>query len=147
MKKIILLLIVGSCAFSLQAATRVDAGAAGTDSAKIARKIKDLNEDLANLKSQLAEVQKKIPIDSVNLENLLSKSHDAQLDSKKAAKDAVGGDVGDAKKAEKEAKRAADATDDAHDAQSLLDDDRKTLKKLNKRIEKTQEKLNKLQTQ
>ena len=83
------------------------------DAEKLSKKIKSLQDDLADYKSELSKVQTKIPTDSLALVNATSKSKDALADSKKAASSAVGGDLSDAKKAEKKAKEAADASDDA----------------------------------
>ena len=115
------------------------------DTVKINRKLKSLNEDLADYKAELVKIQNQVPVDSVALITATSKSEDALAASKKAANNAVGGDLSDAKSAEKKAKKAADASDDANDAKKQLESDRKTIKKLNKKIEKTQKKIDKLQ--
>ena len=116
------------------------------DTAKINKKIRNLQADLAGYQADLAKTQIQIPVDSVAVITLRAKSNDALDDSKKAANDAVGGDLSDAKKAAKKAKQAANAASDAHSAQKQLDADRKRLKKLTEKIAKTEQKINDLQT-
>jgi chromosome segregation ATPase len=147
MKKIFLLFAAMLCHSIFAEASAIQTDTVKKDTAKINRKIRDLQADLADYKSQLTKVQNQIPIDSVALIKATAKADDALADSKKAANNAVGGDLGDAKKAEKKAKEAANAKDDAHDAQKQFEDDQKQIKKLNKKIDKTQKKINELQSQ
>jgi len=145
MKKAILLFaILFSCAAISKASVRMPADSA-KDAEKLSKKMKSLQDDLADYKSQLSKVQSQVPTDSVALVNATAKSKDALADSKKAASTAVTGDLSDAKKAERKAKEAADASDDQHDAQKRLNSDRKSVEKLLKKIEKTQKKLDGLQ--
>ncbi len=116
------------------------------DTGKINKKIRNLQADLSGYQSDLTKTQSQIPIDSVALINATAKSNDALADSKKAASDALGGDLSDAKKAAKKAKQAANASSDADDAQRQLDKDRKKVKKLNAKIAKTEKKISDLQT-
>jgi peptidoglycan hydrolase CwlO-like protein len=148
MKKALLLsiLLVSAILYS-KASANIHIDRAGTDTAKINRKIKDLQSDMTGYQSDLNKLQKQLPVDSLASVNADSKAKDALDESKKAASHAVGGDVSDAKKAEKKAKEAADAKDDASDAQKQLDKDRKKIKKLNKNIEKAQKKIAELQSQ
>lgn len=125
----------------------VSKASAQTDTAKINKKIKELQSDLAGYQTELIKVQTQIPLDSVAAVKTGSEAEDALHDSKKAASKAVGGDLGDARKAEKKAKEAAKAKDDAADAQKQLDNDRKKVKKLAKKIKKAQKKLSQLQSQ
>ncbi|HVV55558.1 MAG TPA: hypothetical protein VHC47_09550 [Mucilaginibacter sp.] len=118
-----------------------------TDTAKVNKKIKNLQSDLAGYQTELIKVQTQIPLDSVAAVKAGSEADDALADSKKAASKAVGGDLGDARKAEKKAKEAAKAKDDAHDAQKQLDKDREKVKKLTRKIEKAKKKLSELQSQ
>ncbi|MBS1524539.1 MAG: hypothetical protein JST19_02755 [Bacteroidetes bacterium] len=148
MKKILLLsAALFFCALFSKASTHLYAAKAGADTAKINRKIKDLQSDLSDYQADLVKVQNQLPSDSVASVNAGSKAADALDESKRAARRAVGGDLDDAKKAEKKAKEAANAKDDADDAQKQLDEDRKKIKKLNKKIEKTQKKIADLQSQ
>lgn len=148
MKKALLLLTILLSVSMLSKASGLSrADSTKKDTAKINRKIKDLQSDLSDYKADLTKTLNRIPTDSIAFVNATSKSNDALADSKKAAADAVGGDVGDAKKAEKKAKQAANASDDADDARKQLDSDRKDVKKLLKKIEKTQKKIDKLQSQ
>lgn len=116
------------------------------DTAKMNTIIARLNLKLAQLKEQLNSRQKQIPVDSVKLEKLLSRSHDEQVKSKRKSEAAIGGDADDAKLAEKQAKRAAKHTKEAEQAAERLERSYKKKKDLNKKIEKTQLQLNKLQT-
>jgi chromosome segregation ATPase len=145
MKKVLLLFAI-LLSFTLiskaSAQPQVDSA---KDAARASKKIKGLQEDLADYKADLTKTLNRIPADSVAFVNATTKSNDALSDSKKAAANAVGGDLGDAKKAEKKAKAAANASDDAHDAKKQLDSDRKYVKKYLKKIEKTQKKIDKLQ--
>ncbi|MBS1502045.1 MAG: hypothetical protein JST32_08295 [Bacteroidetes bacterium] len=148
MKQIVLLsAALIFCLLHSKASTHILTGNAGADTAKISKKIRDLQSDLADYQSDLAKVQAQLPADSIAWVKADSKASDALDESKKAARRAVRGDLDDAKKAEKKAKEAADAKDDASDAQKQLDDDRKQIKKLNKKIEKTQKKISGLQSQ
>ena len=147
MKKIVLILAIVSYALYSKASVAREMPAIKPDSAAISKKVKDLNDKIADLKSQLAKVQNDLPTDSAKYQELLSKSLDEQKKSKDYAKDAVGGDVGDANKAAKQAKRAADATDDANDAKKQFDKDKKKIKNLTKDIQKTQNKIDKLSAQ
>ena len=148
MRKLLLLLIIFLCYSSFsQAAAYLHADTVKKDTVKINKELRSLNADLAEYKADLATALNKVPVDSVALVTAISKSEDALSASKKAANNAVGGDLGDAKNAEKKAKKAADATDDANDAKERLESDRKTIKKLNKKIDKTQKKINDLQAQ
>jgi chromosome segregation ATPase len=146
MKKLLFVLAILCYAFNSQAATIFKADTVTKDTAKINKKIKDMNTDMLNLKAQKTDVQGKIPVDSVKLVNLTETAHDAQVKSKNAANSAVGGDLSVSEKSEKLAKKATNITDDQHDAEKQLDNDRKKLKNLDKEIEKTQKKLDKLQT-
>jgi uncharacterized protein YlxW (UPF0749 family) len=147
MKKVLFLFaILLSCTLVSRASVHLQNDTTKKDTAKINRKIRDLQADLSDYKADLTKTQNRIPTDSIAFVNATSKSTDALADSKKAAADAVGGDLGDAKKAEKKAKAAASASDDANDAKKQLDSDRKDVKKLLKKIEKTQKKIDKLQS-
>ena len=147
MKKIFFVLMLIGFAFHSQAAVKLNTGAIN-DTAKIVNdpKVAKFNEKLLKLKTDSAEYQNKIPADQKNLQDALSKSHDSQEESKKASNNAVGGSVGDAKKAEKAASQASDDTKDANDAQKQLDKDQKKVKGITKDIEKLQKKINDLQT-
>lgn len=115
------------------------------DNAKINTAIARLNLKLAELKEQLNSIQTQIPADSLKLEKLLSKSHEEQVKSKRKSEVAVGGDADDAKLAEKQAKRAAKHTKEAEQAAERLERSYKKLKDINKKIEKTQLQLTRLQ--
>ena len=114
------------------------------DTAKINKKIRNLQADLAGYQADLLKTQNQIPADSIALIKATDKSNDALADSKKAASDALGGDLSDAKKAAKKAKQAANASSDADDAQKQLDKDRKKVKKLNAKIARTEKKISDL---
>jgi len=115
-----------------------------TDTAKINKKIRSLQEDLADYNASLTKAQNRLPTDSVAFVNATSKADDALKASKKAASDAVGGDLSDARTAEKKAKKASNATDDAHDAEKQLKQDRSDIIKYTKKIQKTQKKIDEL---
>lgn len=144
MKKTLLVFMVVCYVIHANASVNLKADIAQKDTAKINKQVRALKTKLASLTAQLAVVQKRIPEDSVKMQQYLEKSHDAQVKSKKSAKNAVGGDVGDARKAEKLAKKAASLTDDANDATRQLEKDRKKEKNLTSDIEETQKKLDKL---
>jgi chromosome segregation ATPase len=114
------------------------------DTAKINKKINGLKEDLTDYSASLAKAQNRLPTDSVAFVNATSKADDALKASKKAASNAVGGDLGDAKDAEKKAKKASNAQDDAHDAEKQLKQDRSDIIKYTKKIQKTQKKIDDL---
>ncbi|MBV8390530.1 MAG: hypothetical protein JO080_12070 [Mucilaginibacter sp.] len=120
MKKIILILAIVGYAMYGHASASSKTSIIKLDSAGVSRKLNDLNSKLADLKNQLTGYQNQLPVDSAKYQDLLSKSLDEQKKSKDYAKDAVGGDVSDAKKAAKQAKKAADATDDANDAKKKI---------------------------
>jgi phage shock protein A len=147
MKKSLVLFAAMFCFAIYTRASVIQPDTTKKDTAKLNRKIRDLQADLADYKAQLVKVQNQIPADSLALVNATAKSDDALSDSKKAASKAVGGDLGDAKKAEKKAREAADAKDDAHDAQKQFENDHKQVKKLNKKIDKTQKKIDDLRSQ
>lgn len=111
------------------------------DTIKLNKQIKKLDLKLAGLNSQLIEIRTRIPVDSVNVENTLNRSHEAQVKSKKRSEQAIGGDVDDMKLAEKQAKKASKETKAAEDATKQLEDDRKELKKVQKQLIKTQKEL------
>lgn len=145
MKKIILILAIVSYAICTHAAGTSPVNV--KDSLEIKKKLNDLNTKLTDLNTQLSNIQTLLPTDSAKYQELLSKSLDEQKKSKDYAKDAVGGDVGDANKAARQARKAADATDDANDAKKQFDKDKKKIKSLTKDIKKTQEKIDKLNAQ
>ncbi|HEY9001313.1 MAG TPA: hypothetical protein VIM89_08160 [Mucilaginibacter sp.] len=146
MKKIILILAIISYALYSNASTGHHTSIK-SDSAGVSKKLNDLNSKMTDLKTQLTKIQNQLPTDSAKYQDLLSRSLDEQKKSKDYAKDAVGGDVSAAKKAEKQAKKASDATDDANDAKKQFDKDKKKIKSLTKDIQKTQGKIDKLNSQ
>ena len=101
MKKIILILAIIGYAVHAHA-TNVTVK---KDSLEIKKKLNDLNSKLTDLNTQLSNIQTQLPTDSAKYQGLLSKSLDEQKKSKDYAKDAVGGDVGDANKAARQAKK------------------------------------------
>ncbi len=115
------------------------------DTAKINKKIRNLQADLGEYQADLLKTQNQIPADSIALIKATDKSNDALANSKRAASDALGGDLSDAKKASKKAKQAANASSDADDAQKQLDKDRKKVKKLSAKIAQTEKKISDLQ--
>jgi len=147
MKKILFVIILTGFAFRLQAAVKLKNITIKNDTATIVTnpKIAELNEKLLKLKSDSTEYQNKIPADQQKLQDALSKSHDSQIESKKASDKAVGGSVSDAKRAEKAASQASDDTKEANDAQKQLDRDQKKIKSLTKDIIKLQKKIMDLQ--
>jgi chromosome segregation ATPase len=148
MKKSIFTLAVLLCCFIIaKADNRLQADTAKADTAKIGKKIRGLKEDLADYNAELAKAQKRLPTDSIALVEATSKADDALKTSKKAASEAVGGDVGDARNAEKKAKKASDAKNDAHDAEKQLKQDRKNIIKYTKKVQKTQKKIDDLNAQ
>ena len=128
------------------AATRQPADTSQRDTAKINKKIRNLQADLAEYQADLLKTQNQIPTDSIALVKATDKSNDALADRKRAASDALGGDLSDAKKAAKKAKQAANASSDVDDAQKQLDKDRKKVKKLSAKIARTEKKISDLQT-
>lgn len=146
MKKLLLIMLVAIFGYNAHASTYLKTDTIKKDTVKINKQIRSLGASLLELKTELANVQNQIPIDSVKMENAISKSNDILAKSKKTASNAVGGDVSDAKKAEKEAKKAANASDDANDAKKQLEKDRKKIISLKKEIAKTQMKLDKLKS-
>jgi len=148
MKKFILLFaLLFCCCLYVKAADHLPADTTKSDTAKINKKIRGLKEDLADYNAELTKAQNRVPTDSIALVNTTSKANDALEVSKKAANNAVGGDVSDAKNAEKKAKKASDAKDDAHDAEKQLKQDHKDIIKYTKKIEKTQKKIDDLNAQ
>ena len=145
MKKLIFILAVLFYACNAKAVNNFKFTRITTDTAKINKQIKKLNEKLLDLNNQLLDTRSRIPEDSVKLESALTKSHDAQVKSRKRSEQAVGGDLDDQKSAEKQAKKAAKETADAEDAATQLDKDRKKVKDLLKQIGKTQQELDKTQ--
>lgn len=145
MKKIITLLFVciSLLCFKVSAAVRTPILA---DTVGNGLKISKLTKNLGELRTELAEFRQRLPSDSAKMVDLNNQSLEAQRKSKESAKDAVGGDVSDAKKAEKEAKKAEEATSDANDAVDQVNKDHKKIKQLLKDINKTQGKINKLQS-
>jgi len=146
MKKILFVLILAGFAFHAKAMVKPAANAIKNDTTKVVNdpKVAKLNDKLLKLKTDSAEYQNKIPADQKNLQDALSKSHDSQLESKKASDKAVGGSVSDAKRAEKAASQASDDTKDANKAQKQLDHDQDKLKSITKDIIKLQKKINDL---
>ncbi|HWD89566.1 MAG TPA: hypothetical protein VG367_15650 [Mucilaginibacter sp.] len=148
MKKLLILFtVLFCCSVCAKAAHHLVPEVVTDDTAKINKKIRSLQEDLADYNSSLSKAQTRLPTDSVAFVNATSKANDALEDSKKAASKAVGGDVSDAKNAEKKAKKASDAKDDAHGAEKQLKDDRSDIVKYTKKIQKTQKKIDDLNAQ
>jgi hypothetical protein len=145
MKKLIFILIIISCALVSQSAAAYTP--IQTDTVKLNKQIKKLNLKMADLNSQLIETRTRIPVDSVKLESALTRSHEAQVKSKKRSEQAVGGDMDDVKLAEKQARKASKETSAAEDATKQLESDRKKVKDLQKQLIKTQQELDKLQQQ
>jgi hypothetical protein len=147
MKTLLFTILIVSFGFYAEAATYAKADTLRKDTAIATKQVLALNTKLTDLKTKLADTQNQIRIDSAKLESVLSKSHDAQLKSKKRSEQAVGGDLDDAKLAAKQAKKAEKLTSETQDDSKQLERDRKMAKKLTKQIGKTQEKLNKIQNQ
>jgi chromosome segregation ATPase len=146
MKKLILILTIIGCGLQLRAAAHLNSSMQ-TDTAKLSKQIKKLNLKLADLNSQLVETRTRIPVDSVKVESALTRSHEAQVKSKKRSEQAVGGDMDDVKLAEKQAKKASKETSAADDATKQLENDRKKVKDLQKQLMKAQQELDKIQQQ
>jgi transcription initiation factor IIF auxiliary subunit len=145
MRKLIFVLTIVLSALNLQAVPRLAYDGKQTDTVKLVKQITKLKLKLAELNNELTETQNQIPVDSVKLESALSKSHEAQMKSKKRSGQAVGGDMDDVKLAEKQAKIARKATSEAEDASKQLERDHKKVKKLAREIEKNQKKLDEIQ--
>ncbi|MFI5160999.1 MAG: hypothetical protein ACHQHN_06955 [Sphingobacteriales bacterium] len=146
-KSFSMLAILLCCAFYSKASQRLTADTTKTNDPKLNKKIMSLKGDLTEYQTRLAKVQAQLPTDSVALVNATAKANDALKTSRKAANNAVGGDLSDAKTAEKKAKKASNAKDDAHDAEKQLKDDRKDIIKYTKKIQKTQKKIDDLNAQ
>ena len=140
MKKLILILAVIFGSLQSRAGVYLNKGTQ-IDTTKLNKQIKKLDLKLADLNSQLVEIRTRIPIDSVKVESMLERSHEAQVKSRKRSEQAIGGDIDDAKLAEKQAKKASKETRAAEDATKQLEDDRKELKKVQKQLMKTQKEL------
>jgi transcription initiation factor IIF auxiliary subunit len=146
-KSLLLFTILLCCSVYAKAACHLVPGVLTDDTAKINKKIRGLQDDLTDYNTRLSKAQIRLPTDSIAFVNTASKANDALKASKKAASNAVGGDLGDAKNAEKKAKKASSAKDDAHDAEKQLKDDRDDIAKYTKKIEKTQKKIDDLKAQ
>ena len=142
MKKLILL----SAAVFYMAQAQAAPKQQQTDTIKLNKQKKKLELKIADLNTELVETRTRIPVDSVKLESALTKSHEAQVKSKKRSEQAIGGDMDDVKLAEKQAKKASRETSDADDAAKQLERDHKKVKDLTKQIGKTQQELDKLRT-
>ena len=138
MKKIFIL----SIAFTLIAFTAISQKYKTVeDTVKLNKEYVEVSEDIASLTAKLADAQNKLP-------RFQDKAGDAESDAQKAAvksreqsEKAVGGDVGDAKKAQRKAKQAVRDAKDLEDANDDLKDLEKRIGKLNTQLQKKQERL------
>ena len=111
------------------------------DTIKLNKEYVNVAEDIASLTAKLADAQNKLP-------RYQDKAGDAESDAQKAAvksreqsEKAVGGDVGDAKKAQRKAKQAVRDAKDLEDANDDLKDLEKRIAKLQTQLQKKQERL------
>src|ERR1700743_519532 len=143
MKALLFTLVIVFYGLYSEAATHFNADTLRKDTAIANKETLKLSTKLTDLKTQLTNTQNQIQIDSPKWESALSKSHDAQVKSKKKAEQAVGGSLDDVKLAQKEAKRAEKLTSEAQDTSKQLERDHEKAKKLIKQIGKTQEHIEK----
>ncbi|MEI3796576.1 MULTISPECIES: hypothetical protein [unclassified Chitinophaga] len=116
-----------------------------TDSIRIQKQVRDLHEDLADLKQQREKLLLQIPRDSIGLEKAIEASHDWQIKSRNSARKAVGGTISENKRSEKDARSAKQATVEAEEYEGKLQKERQKLTHLTEKIAKVEEKIMSLQ--
>lgn len=115
------------------------------DTVKLNKEYVEVSEDIADLTTKLTIAQNKLPGYHNKAVEAVSDAQKTAIKSSEQSSKAIGGDVGDAKKANRKAKKALKDARDVEDANDKVKDQDKKIEKLSSQLQKKQKQLQELE--